>query len=201
MLLAQGISLNRSNKVIFGDTNLSLNPGKVIVLKGKNGSGKTTFIKTLLNILEPTKGNIYWKGKIVKKNLYDFYNNTTYIADKTSSIRQLSVNENIELWKHFSLSKIKVSQINSILDMLNLNNYKNKKVSSLSMGEIKKLELLRLILENKKIWILDEPLANLDNESIGVLIQTFNDHCENNGSIIFSSHQKIEFINNEEILF
>ena len=186
MLLAQGISLNRSNKVIFGDTNLSLNPGKVIVLRGKNGSGKTTFIKTLLNILEPTKGNIYWKGKIVKKNLYDFYNNTTYIADKTSSIRQLSVHENIELWKHFSLSKIKVSQINSILDMLNLNNYKNKKVSSLSMGEIKKLELLRLILENKKIWILDEPLANLDNESIGVLIQTFNDHCENNGSIIFS---------------
>ena len=64
----------------------------------------------------------------------------------------------------------------------------------------KKLELLRLIIENKKIWILDEPLSNLDDESIDVISQTFEDHCSKEGSIIFSSHQESEINVTEEIL-
>ena len=94
MLLAQNISLNRSNKKIFEDISISLSPGKIIILKGRNGSGKTSLLKTILNILEPTSGSIYWKGKIINKNLYDYYDNITYIADKTSSIRQLSLWDN-----------------------------------------------------------------------------------------------------------
>ena len=62
------------------------------------------------------------------------------------------------------------------------------------------LELIRLIIENKKIWILDEPFTNLDSESIDVLVQTFEDHCKNDGSVIFSSHQVLQIRNLEEIL-
>ena len=58
----------------------------------------------------------------------------------------------------------------------------------LSSGEIKKLELLRLIIEQKKIWILDEPYNHLDEGSIEILNQTFVDHIKKNGIILFASH-------------
>ena len=64
----------------------------------------------------------------------------------------------------------------------------NKKVATLSFGETKKLEFLRLIIENKKVWILDEPLSNLDEDSIELMKQTFEDHCNKEGSIIFKKN-------------
>ena len=189
MLLTQNLTLNRSGRIIFKDISISLTQGKIILLKGKNGSGKTSFLKTILNILEPTSGSIYWKGKLINKNLYDYYNNITYIADKTSSIKQLSVYENIRIWKKVFLSKVNDDQINNILIILNLYEHLNRKVSNLSLGEVKKLEFLRLIIENNKLWVLDEPFTNLDDNSIDVIGQTFIDHCKNEGCVIFSSHQ------------
>ena len=200
MILVKDLSIERSNKKIFENINLAVGSGKIILLKGKNGSGKTTLLKAMLNLIEPSSGAIYWKGKLLKKNLYNFFNNVTYIADKTSSLGKLSVQENINVWKRIFLSNISDSQIENILNTLKLDTYLFQKVNSLSFGEIKKLEFLRLILENKKIWILDEPLSNLDNESIEVLGQTFEDHRSKEGSIIFSSHQESEINVSEEIL-
>ena len=199
MLLVQNLTLNRSNRSIFEDINISLSSGKIIVLKGKNGSGKTSLIKTILNILEPSSGSIYWKGKLLNKNLYDYYNNVTYISDQTSSIIQLSVYENIKIWKKIFLSNINYEEIDNILSVLNLTSLSQAKVNTLSLGEIKKLELLRLIIENKKIWILDEPLNNLDEDSINVIGHTFIDHCKNGGCIMFSTHQDPKINVSEEI--
>jgi len=200
MLLTKNISLFRDGNRIFENINLSLGSGKIIGLKGKNGSGKTSLIKTILCILEPTSGSLFWKGKNIEKNLYDFYNNITYIADRTSSLKQLTVTENIKIWKNIFISKINDEQIEKILITLKLNNYKNKKTNILSLGETKKLELLRLIIENKKIWILDEPFTNLDTEAVDVIKQTFEDHCKKEGSIIFSSHQSVQINTTEDLL-
>ena len=199
MILVKELSVERSNKKIFENINLSLGSGKIVLLKGKNGSGKTTLLKTIINIIEPSSGSIYWKGKPIKKNLYDYYNHITYIGDKTTSLRQLSVKENINIWKKIFLSKTGKSQIKNILKTMKLDRYLNQKVNELSFGETKKLELLRLILEDKKIWILDEPLSNLDEETIDILAQTFQDHRSKEGSIIFSSHQNSEIGVSEEI--
>ena len=199
MILVKDLSIERSNKKIFENVNLSLGSGKIILLKGKNGSGKTTLLKALLNLIEPSSGAIYWKGKLLKKNLYDFYNHVTYIADKTTSLNKLSVQENIKIWKKIFLSNISNSQVENILKTLKLDIYLDQKVNSLSFGETKKLEFLRLIIENKKIWILDEPLSNLDDESIDIIGQTFQDHRSKEGSIIFSSHQNPGIYVTEEV--
>ena len=200
MILVKDLSIERSNKKIFENVSLSLGSGKIILLKGKNGSGKTTLLKALLNLIEPSSGAIYWKGKLLKKNLYNFFNHVTYIADRTSSLSNLSVQEIIKIWKKIFLSNISNSQVENILKTLKLDIYLDQKVNSLSFGETKKLEFLRLIIENKKIWILDEPLSNLDNESIDVMAQTFEDHRSNEGSIIFSSHQVSDINVSEEVL-
>ena len=65
----------------------------------------------------------------------------------------------------------------------------------LSLGEIKKLELTRLILEQKKLWLLDEPYIGLDGNSIEIINETFKDHLSNNGIIIFSSNYEPDFTN------
>jgi heme exporter protein A len=199
MLLVQNLSLERLDKKIFENINFSLGTNKIVMLKGRNGSGKTSLLKSVLCILEPTSGSMFWKGKPINKTLYDFYNNVTYISDKTSSVRQLTIANNIKIWKRIFLSKLDKDQIDGILSNLNLTNLIDKKVNTLSLGEIKKLELLRLVLEEKKIWILDEPLNNLDSDTIEILAQTFEDHCDNGGSILFSTHQELQ-INSEKIV-
>ena len=199
MLIVKDLSVERLDKKIFENINLSLTPGNITILRGKNGSGKTTLLKAILNLIEPSFGSIYWKGKLLKKNLYDFYNHVTYIADTTSSLRKLTIKDNVNIWKKFFISNINDSQIETALKTLKLDNYLNKKVATLSFGETKKLEFLRLIIENKKVWILDEPLSNLDEDSIELMKQTFEDHCNKEGSIIFSSHQNPGIYVTEEI--
>ena len=199
MIIVKDLSVERLDKKIFENINLSLTPGNITILKGKNGSGKTTLLKALLNIIEPSFGSIYWKGKLLKKNLYDFYNHVTYIADTTSSLRKLTIKDNINIWKKFFISKINDTQIETALKTLKLDKYLNKKVGELSFGETKKLEFLRLIIENKNVWILDEPLSNLDEDSIELIKQTFADHSAKEGSIIFSSHQNPGIYVTEEI--
>ena len=199
MLIVKDLSIERLDKKIFENINLSLSPGNITILKGKNGSGKTTLLKAILNLLEPSFGSIYWRGKLLKKNLYDFYNHVTYIADTTSSLRKLTIKDNINIWKKFFISNINDAQIETALKTLKLDIYLNKKVGTLSFGETKKLEFLRLIIENKKVWILDEPLSNLDEDSIELMKQTFEDHCNKEGSIIFSSHQNPGIYVTEEI--
>ena len=187
MLIVKDLSVERIDKKIFENINLSLTPGNITILKGKNGSGKTTLLKAILNLIEPSFGSIFWKGKLLKRNLYDFYNHATYIADTTSSLRKLTIKDNVNIWKKFFISNINDAQIETALKTLKLDNYLNKKVATLSFGETKKLEFLRLIIENKKVWILDEPLSNLDEDSIELMKQTFEDHCTKEGSIIFLS--------------
>ena len=188
MLLINNLSFSRNETKIFENLNLSLSNKKIIQIKGRNGSGKTTFLKVILNILEPNSGEIIWKGKNIKKNIFDFYSQTTFIMDKNTSTRDLSVEDNIDFWKGLSSSKLNNEEILGLLKKLNIEKYYKTKVMYLSSGERKKLELLRLVFEQKKLWLLDEPFNHLDELSIEILNQTFLDHINNDGMILFASH-------------
>ena len=199
MLLANNLSFQRNNKEIFKELNISLSPKKIIHLQGRNGIGKTTLIKILVNMLLPSTGEIYWNGKNIKKNLNEFFSNLTYIMDTQTSKNEMTVNENIRYWKKLYSSPIESKQIDEIINLLLLKDYKNTKVNYLSAGEIKKLELCRLIIERKKLWILDEPYAGLDKFMIDLINETFKNHIANGGMIVFSSHNSLELQNMETI--
>ena len=200
MLLANNLTFKRTEKIIFENINISTSPGKITFIKGNNGSGKTTLIKTLVKILEPNTGEIFWMGKKLKKNILNFFNSVTLILDKPTSSSELTVFENIIFWKNISCSNIKKEEILTLLKILKLDKYHRTKTTYLSKGEVKKLELTRLIIEQKKLWILDEPYSNLDNESIDIINETFIDHASNDGMIIFSSHYAPDLKNLETLL-
>ena len=201
MLLINNLSFSRNETNIFENLNLSLNNKEMIQIKGRNGSGKTTFLKVILNILEPNNGEIIWKGKNIKKNIFDFYNQTTFIMDNNTSTRELSVQDNINFWKGLSSSKLNNDEIFKLLKKLDIEQYYKTKVMLLSSGERKKLELLRLILEQKKLWVLDEPFNHLDDLSIEILNQTFLDHISSDGMILFASHFDPNISNLETLEF
>ena len=201
MLLINNLSFSRNKTKIFENLNLSLNNKGMIQIKGKNGSGKTTFLKVILNILEPESGEIIWKGKNIKKNIFDFYNQTTFIMDNNTSTRELSVQDNINFWKGLSSSKLNNDEIFKLLEKLDIEQYYKTRVMLLSSGERKKLELLRLILEQKKLWVLDEPFNHLDDLSIEILNQTFLDHINSDGMILFASHFNPNISNLETLEF
>ena len=199
MLLINNLSFFRDEIFIFENLNLSLRNGQITQLRGKNGSGKTTFIKVILNLLSSKTGEIFWEGQNINKNIFNFYNQITYVADHNTSSRKLSVLDNINFWKGLSSSNLSNDETLLLLETFNLKKYLNTETMYLSSGEVKKLELLRLILEQKKIWILDEPYNNLDDSSIEILNQTFVDHTNNDGIILFASHYN-PAVSNLEIL-
>ncbi len=201
MLLINDLSYLRDDTLIFENINLSLGHGQITQVRGKNGSGKTTFLKVILKILHSKTGEVFWEGKNIKKDIFKFYNETTFIADQHTSSRQLTVIENINFWKGLCSSKLTEDKVLILLETFNLKKYKNTQTMYLSAGEIKKLELLRLILEGKKLWILDEPYNHLDDLSIEILNQTFIDHLNNDGIILFSSHYNPLIVNLEIIDF
>lgn len=201
MLLINNLSFSRNKTKIFENLNLSLNNKGMMQIKGKNGSGKTTFLKVILNILEPESGEIIWKGKNIKKNIFDFYSQTTFIMDNNTSTRELSVQDNINFWKGLSSSKLNNDEIFKLLKKLDIEQYYKTRVMLLSSGERKKLELLRLILEQKKLWVLDEPFNHLDDLSIEILNQTFLDHINSDGMILFASHFNPNISNLETLEF
>tara|TARA_B100002051_G_C16533496_1_gene533852 strand:- start:36 stop:644 length:609 start_codon:yes stop_codon:yes gene_type:complete len=188
MLLINNLSFFRDSNLIFENLNITLGNGQITQIKGKNGSGKTTFLKVILNILISKTGEVYWEGKNINKNIFNFYDQITFISDRSTSSRKLTVIDNINFWRGLSSSNISDDDIFILLETFNLKKYIRTETMYLSAGEIKKLELLRLILEKRKLWILDEPYNHLDDLSIEILNQTFVDHTNNNGIILFTSH-------------
>ena len=188
MLLINNLSFSRNGNVIFENLNLSLTNRSITQIRGKNGSGKTTFIQVILNFLKSKTGEIFWEGKNINKNIFNFYNKTTFIMDHNTCTRKMTVMDNINFWSGLSSSKLTKDEILLLLETFNIKKYQNTKTMYLSSGEIKKLELLRLILEQKKLWILDEPYNHLDELSIEILNQTFIDHTNKDGVILFTSH-------------
>ena len=199
MLLINNLSFSRNDNIIFQNLNLSLSNRSITQIRGKNGSGKTTFINVILNFLESKTGEIFWEGKNIKKNIFNFYNKTTFIMDHNTCTRKMTVLDNINFWSRLSSSKLTKDEIVLLLETFNIQKYQNTKTMYLSSGEIRKLELLRLILEQKKLWILDEPYNHLDDLSIEILNQTFIDHINKDGVILFTSHLKPS-INNLEVV-
>tara|TARA_Y100000590_G_C15673132_1_gene996998 strand:+ start:218 stop:841 length:624 start_codon:yes stop_codon:yes gene_type:complete len=194
MLLANNLSINRSNRTLFKNLDFSAQPKSITQIRGRNGIGKTTLIKILSGIISPDVGDVYWNGKNISKNSKDFFNNLSLVMDSNTSKNDLTVYENIKFWKSLFFSSITKNETDSLLEMLNLDKYKNSFVRNLSSGEKRKLEISRLVIESKKVWIFDEPYIGLDETTINIFNETIRNHTKNDGIVIFSSHYHLEIL-------
>ena len=96
MILANNITCRRGNKIIFRNLNFKIEDGIATIISGKNGSGKTSLLRIIGNLLKPKKGDLIWKGKSIYKNIDEYHKELTYIADINCSKENLSVYENMK---------------------------------------------------------------------------------------------------------
>tara|TARA_B100001250_G_C19750432_1_gene767464 strand:+ start:569 stop:1108 length:540 start_codon:yes stop_codon:yes gene_type:complete len=166
---------------------------------GPNGCGKTTLIKSLSGIQGLESGTIKLNNRNICSLGSDYKDEIIYIGHGNSLNKDLTVIENIEYFSAFD-STININNeknIKNSMKILDIEKYRNYKVSDLSEGNKKKLSLIRILLTKKKIWFLDEPMSSLDDKSINKLIKIIVDHQKNNGLIFLATHYNFsEKINN-----
>ena len=188
ILTCTNLKLNSEFKEIFGPISLSLLPGSITKLSGKNGSGKTSFLKIIAGLISPNSDSEILINNIPIQEIPKPY--LTYIAHEPAIYEQMSVIENLEFWANCYNSEILIP---SALHYFQLGDIADAKCSELSAGNKQKVALARLICCESKIWLLDEAEVNLDEENKRNLYNLISIKANNGGIIIMTSHNKLPF--------
>lgn len=205
MLELKNICFFRDNKQILNNVSLKIDNSKLIAITGPNGSGKSTLAKIIMGILKPDSGSILFDGQdITNMSITDRAKlGIGFAFQQPVKFKGLTVRDLIEL---SSGNSIKVSEACNYLSDVGLcaKDYLNRELSSsLSGGELKRIEIAMLAAKKSKLTVFDEPEAGIDLWSFNSLISVFEKmHNEiKNSSIVIISHQeKILNIADEIIL-
>ena len=198
MIEYKHVALRYTDKDILKDVNLRIENGEFMVLVGPSGSGKTTMIKMINRLLEPTDGNIYMDGKRIKD--YDERElrlSTGYVLQAIALCPNLTVAENIALipeMKGWGKERV-ASKTVELLEKVGLpaSDYADRKPHELSGGEQQRIGIVRAIIAEPKILLMDEPFSALDAISRKQLQTLTKDlHNEFGMTTIFVTHDTDE---------
>ena len=169
-------------KQVLKDVSLKIPRGKIIGLLGKNGTGKTTLIKLINDLLIPTSGEIFINGKkpgVESKDIIAFLPERTYLD------REISVKDAIKYFEEFYTNFDKQKAVKLLKDLdLDM----NSKISKMSKGMQEKLQLILVMSRNAELYILDEPLGGVDPATRDYILDTIlSNFCEG-ASVIISTH-------------
>ena len=198
MIEYKHVALRYTDTDILKDVNLRIEDGEFMVLVGPSGSGKTTMLKMINRLLEPTDGNIYMDGKRIKD--YDERElrlSTGYVLQAIALFPNLTVAENIALIPEMKgLDKERVaSKTVELLEKVGLpaSDYADRKPHELSGGEQQRIGIVRAIIAEPKILLMDEPFSALDAISRKQLQALTKDlHKEFGMTTIFVTHDTDE---------
>ena len=146
------------NKVLH-NINLSLNKGECIALIGPNGCGKTTLIKSILGMVIPNSGEIYFQGKSIK-NEFEYRRHIGYMPQIGRYPENMSIGELIDMIKNIRKSENEMDE--DLMQEFDLLKMFDKRMSTLSGGTTQKVSATLAFLFNPAVLILDEPTAGLD---------------------------------------
>ncbi len=185
MLQIKNITFSYGQKNIFDNFSLSVNDAMVVHIKGANGSGKSTLLKILANLLFYSSGEIYdsHNQKIKSKTSYlDSENNGLFL--------NFSPLDNLKFWTDFYQSHH--PELQKILKDWGVDQLRGLvfPVGRMSTGFKRRIGLLRVVLSQKKIWLLDEPTNGLDVKGIDLLAQSLKLHVQKQGIAFVVSHDE-----------
>jgi len=177
----------KNNNLIFSDVSISYNDGDIGIIMGPNGCGKTTLIRSICGIQALDEGQILLDKIDIKNHNNNYMDKIIYIGHKNSLNNDFSVYENLEYLSAFDSSS-KINKINEAMKYFDIYKYRNYMVSEISEGNKKKASLARLLISQKKVWILDEPLSYLDDTAVNIFTNLILNHQKKGGITIASTH-------------
>jgi ABC-type multidrug transport system ATPase subunit len=172
------------------DITLNVLQGEVFVFLGPNGSGKTTLLKVLATLTSPTSGNVKVYGLDLKENGREIRQMIGYLAHEPLLYRDLTGEENIKFYsKFYQLSSREqlLEKLDNSFNLLKIARWRHEPIKNLSKGLKKRFDLVRAIIHDPTILLLDEPFSGLDILSVNIL-KDFIRNVRGNKTTIISTH-------------
>ena len=190
MLVIRNLKKKYGEKFAVDDLCLEIGSGEIYAFIGHNGAGKTTTIKACMGILTPDSGEIYIDGIPVGTDPISAKRITAYIPDNPDLYEFLSGAAYLNFVADvYGVSKdVRAERIALYSENLGLTSDLGEKISTYSHGMKQKLAIIAAWLHSPKLIIMDEPFVGLDPKASHTLKEMMREHCDNGGSIFFSTH-------------
>ncbi|OGO92587.1 MAG: heme ABC exporter, ATP-binding protein CcmA [Coxiella sp. RIFCSPHIGHO2_12_FULL_44_14] len=191
MLQAQQVTTYRGLRCLFHHFNLNVSAGELWQVLGPNGSGKTTLLKLLSGLLPLQEGQVLWRGHSIHRDRWLYYRELFYLGHCGAVKEELTVLENIR-WV-LPRSTASIPLLNTLLEEWQLDHLKHAWVRHLSRGQRQRVALIKLILSDTLLWILDEPFSSLDSLATEKMSKVLETQVNQGGCVIVANHSPLTF--------
>jgi ABC-2 type transport system ATP-binding protein len=190
MLEARALTKRFSGIPAVDNVSFSIKPGEVLGYVGPNGAGKSTTVKMIIGLLEPTEGQVLFRGRSVIDDLAGFQSRIGYVPEEPNLYPHLSGYEYLQLVGRLRGMPRRVLEpkIEEFLRLFSLWDDRHTPVSSYSKGMRQKILLSAALMHNPDVLILDEPMSGLDVTTALVLRELMQELASRGRMIFYSSH-------------
>ena len=189
-LHARGLELWRGDRCLFRRLDLDVRAGELLHVRGRNGCGKTSLLRLLCGLAIAEQGEVFWNGTPTHQVRDAFHHALAYVGHHDGLHDDLTVIENLR-WGIGLKREADSDTIDALLDEVGLGVARDVLSFGLSAGQRRRLALLRVAISAAPLWILDEPLANLDVQARDWCAERIAAHVAAGGLVIMTSHQDI----------
>ncbi|QCO55055.1 heme ABC exporter ATP-binding protein CcmA [Pseudorhodobacter turbinis] len=167
------LAVARGGLTVLEGVGFSLLPGRALVLRGPNGIGKTTLLRTVAGLQPAVAGTVSVGGEAI-----------AYAAHADGLKATLTVTENLAFWAAI----YGTDQVGPALEQMNLVDLRDRQAANLSAGQKRRLGLARLLVTGRPVWVLDEPTVSLDGASVALFGDVMRGHLAKGGSALIATH-------------
>ena len=183
LLECRGLAFARNEEPVFGPLDFALQAGEALQVHGGNGRGKTTLLRVLAGLLPAGAGEVRFEGRVVDRD--HLARGCAFLGHLHGHKAELGALENLQFARALQGGAGDPAQA---LAEVGLAGYEDTLARRLSAGQNKRLALARLSLSAARLWLLDEPYANLDLDGIALVDNVIARHVAEGGAVLLTTH-------------
>ena len=190
-LEARGLAGSRGFATLFRDVSFGLASGEWIAVRGPNGGGKTTLLRCVAGLTRPDAGELRWNGKDTRADSQRYRAALLYSGHLAGIKDDLTAEENLRASLELRAVEPTNDALRAALADAGLEKRRQLPARRLSAGQRRRIGLARLALDPAPLWILDEPLAALDDEASRHLERLLETHLGRGGLALIATHHEL----------
>ena len=187
ILSVNNVTKSFGEKQVLGGISFSAESGKAVGILGRNGAGKTTLIRIIMDVFGADSGNVALDGSPINKRKIRI----GYLPEERGLYPKRKIMEQLVYFASLQGidKKTAISNADALFKRLNIEEYKNRRLDTLSKGNQQKVQLIATLITNPDLIILDEPFSGLDPVNASILKDLVKDLISDGKLVLFSSHQ------------